>query len=99
AQIEEEAARVRARHAELTRRMQQLDADMAREQQMLADNADTLQRLASEEAALELENVSAAEREVLKRAAFDEAAAVLALSEAALEKLTAERAEAAAART
>ena len=57
-----------------------------------------LQRLDTEETALNLENASAAEREAWTRAAFDEATAVLALSEAALAKLTAERAEVAAAR-
>ncbi len=99
AQIEEEAARVRARHAELSRRIQQFDADIAREEQMVRDNADILQRLDAEEAALNLENASSVERETSTRAAFEEASAVLSLSEAALAKLTAERADAAAVRT
>ena len=97
-QIEEEAARVERRRAELARRLEQLDADVAREEQMVRDNADVLQRLDTEEATLNQENASSLEREISTRAAFEAASAALQLSEAALAKLTAERAEAAAAR-
>ena len=83
AQIEEEAGRIRARHAELDRRLEQFDADIAREEQMVRDNADILQRLTSEEAGLREESLSAAEREASTRAAFEKAATVLTLSEAA----------------
>ena len=99
AQIEEEAGRIRARQAEIEKRLAQFDADIVREEQMVRDNADTLQRLASEEASLNADNAGAAEREVTARAAFEEASAKLALSEAALSTLTAERAEASAARS
>ena len=44
---------MRARQAELDKRLAQLDADIAREQQMVRDNADILQRLADEEATLD----------------------------------------------
>lgn len=98
AQIEEEAGRIRARQAELDRRLQQLDGDLAREQRMVRDNADILERLAAEEAALNTENAGAAEREASTRAAFEQAASTLASSEARLAALTAERAEAAASR-
>ncbi|WP_376705621.1 chromosome segregation protein SMC [Mesorhizobium sp. ISC25] len=98
AQIEEEAGRIRARQAELDRRLQQLDGDLAREERMVRDNADILERLAAEEAALNAENAGAAEREASTRAAFEQAASTLALSEARLAALTAERAEAAASR-
>ncbi|MER8835580.1 chromosome segregation protein SMC [Mesorhizobium sp. M0909] len=98
AQIEEEAGRIRARQAELDRRLQQLDGDLAREQRMVRDNADILERLAAEEAALNAENAGAAEREASTRAAFEQAASTLASSEARLAALTAERAEAAASR-
>lgn len=98
AQIEEEAGRIRARQTELERRLQQLDADMAREERMVRDNAEVLERLAAEEAALNAENAGAAEREAAIRAAFEQAAAILATSEAKLSALTAEKAEAAAAR-
>ncbi|MER9235187.1 chromosome segregation protein SMC [Mesorhizobium sp. M0622] len=98
AQIEEEAGRIRARQAELDRRLQQLDGDLAREERMVRDNADILERLAAEEAALNAENAGAAEREASTRAAFEQAASTLAVSEARLAALTAERAEAAASR-
>ncbi|MER9246685.1 chromosome segregation protein SMC [Mesorhizobium sp. M0590] len=98
AQIEEEAGRIRARQAELDRRLQQLDGDLAREERMVRDNADILERLAAEEAALNAENAGAAEREASTRAAFEQAASTLASSEARLAALTAERAEVAASR-
>ncbi|RWC76562.1 MAG: chromosome segregation protein SMC [Mesorhizobium sp.] len=97
-QIEEEAGRIRARQAELERRLQQLDGDIAREERMVRDNADVLERLRAEEAALNSENAGAAEREATTRAAFEQAASTLAQSEAKLAALTAERAEAAASR-
>ncbi|MBZ9964994.1 chromosome segregation protein SMC [Mesorhizobium sp. BR1-1-2] len=97
-QIEEEAGRIRARQAELERRLQQLDGDIAREERMVRDNADILERLRTEEAALNSENAGAAEREATTRAAFEQAAATLSQSEARLAALTAERAEAAASR-
>ncbi|PDQ17984.1 chromosome segregation protein SMC, partial [Mesorhizobium sanjuanii] len=98
AQIEEEAGRIRARQAELDRRLQQLDGDIAREERMVRDNADILERLRTEEAELNSENAGAAEREATTRAAFEQAASTLAGSEAKLAALTAERAEAAASR-
>ncbi|WP_027058156.1 chromosome segregation protein SMC [Mesorhizobium loti] len=97
-QIEEEAGRIRARQAELERRLQQLDGDIAREERMVRDNADILERLRTEEATLNSENAGAAEREATTRAAFEQAAATLSQSEAKLAALTAERAEAAASR-
>jgi len=99
AQIEEEAGRVRARQAELDKRITQLDADIAREEQMVRDNADILQRLQDEERALNSENAGADEREVSTRGAFEEASATLVQSETALARATAERAEAAAQRS
>ncbi|UCI18542.1 chromosome segregation protein SMC [Mesorhizobium sp. B2-1-8] len=97
-QIEEEAGRIRTRQAELERRLQQFDGDIAREERMVRDNADVLERLRAEEAALNSENAGAAEREATTRAAFEQAASTLAQSEARLAALTAERAEAAASR-
>src|SRR5690606_4875355 len=52
AQLEEEANRIRARAAELGKRIEQLDADVAREEQMVRDNAEILARLDAEEAEL-----------------------------------------------
>lgn len=97
-QIEEEAGRIRARQAELDRRLQQLDGDITREERMVRDNADILERLAAEEAVLNTENAGAADREASTRAAVEQAASTLAASEAKLAGLTAERAEAAASR-
>ncbi|QKC91452.1 chromosome segregation protein SMC [Mesorhizobium sp. NZP2234] len=97
-QIEEEAGRIRNRQAEIERRLQQLDGDIAREERMVRDNADVLERLRTEEAVLNSENAGAAEREATTRAAFEQAASTLAQSEAKLAALTAERAEAAASR-
>jgi chromosome segregation protein len=97
-QIEEEAGRIRARQLELDRRLQQLDGDIVREERMVRDNADILDRLAAEEAALNTENAGAADREASTRAAVEQAASTLAASEAKLAGLTAERAEAAASR-
>ncbi|HEY4193022.1 MAG TPA: chromosome segregation SMC family protein, partial [Mesorhizobium sp.] len=98
-QIEEEAGRISQRQAELDRRLQQLDGDIVREERMVRDNADILERLAGEEQALAAENAGAAEREANTRAAFEQAATTLELSEAKLTALTAEKAEAAASRT
>ncbi|MGB3500430.1 MAG: chromosome segregation SMC family protein, partial [Mesorhizobium sp.] len=98
-QVEEEAQRLRARHSELEKRIAQLDADIAREEQMVRDNAEILKRLDDEEANLRREDEGSAERELEKRAALEEAASRLALSEGALSTLTSERAEASAQRT
>jgi chromosome segregation protein len=98
AQLEEEANRIRARQAELDKRIAQLDADIAREERLLSDNADVLQRLGDEEATLTAENAGATDREAELAAAVEDAAARLNVSEAALAALTAERAEATAAR-
>ena len=98
-QLEEEAGRINSRQSELDRRLQQLDADIAREQRMIGDNAAILSRLDAEEKALNDENAGATDRETHTRAAFEEAMATLALTEAELGRVTAERAEAAAGRT
>ena len=100
AQIEEEAGRIRARQAELDKRSPQLDADIAREEQMVRDNADMLQRLDDGRGRAE-------RRECRRGGARGQAPARRSkrprrrspLSEAALAALTAERAEAAAARS
>jgi chromosome segregation protein len=97
-QIDDEAGRVRTRLAELAKRVAQLDADMERERQMLADNDAILARLSDEERDLRAANAGATEAETRARAALDEAESVLSLSEASLSQATAARAEAAAAR-
>ncbi|MDI6026624.1 chromosome segregation protein SMC [Corticibacterium sp. UT-5YL-CI-8] len=99
AQIEEEANRIAARQRELDHRLEQFDADIAREERLVAENAGILDRLADEEAELSEVDASGDEREAATREAMEDAAAALAESETALAALTAERAEVAAART
>jgi chromosome segregation protein len=81
------------------RRIEQLDADIAREEQLLADNAEVLSRLEDEEKALNEANEGASENELKSREAFEKATAIVQTSEEALQEITAERAEANAART
>ncbi len=96
-QLENEAARLQARQGELSRRLQQFGADMARERQLMLDDADSLARLADEEMALTAEETGAPGREADLLADYDAAATRLASSEGALGDWTARRAEAAAA--
>ncbi len=98
-QLEEEAGRINSRQSELERRLQQLDADIAREQRMIGDNAAILSRLDAEERSLRDENDGAADREEATRVALEEAMATLSSTEAELGRATAERAEAAAGRS
>ncbi|MBI1622011.1 chromosome segregation protein SMC [Aquamicrobium zhengzhouense] len=97
-QLEDEASRMRARAAELQKRLSQFDDDIAREERMVRDNSEVLARLDEEERALNAEDAGSSEREAQTRAEFEEAQARLSASEAALAKLTSERAEAAATR-
>ena len=98
-QIEEEAARLAERQAELTKRLAQLDADILRENQIIADNAEILARLEEEERTLNAEQAGAADREVEAKAAFDRAGEKLRASEADLATITALRAQATAERS
>jgi chromosome segregation protein len=99
AQIDDEEQRMRNRQSELERRASQLTADLDRENKMLRDNADIVERLAKEENTLRAEEAGSAEREISTKAAFQQATATLLLSETALSALTAERAEASAQRS
>ncbi|MGV1801909.1 chromosome segregation SMC family protein [Agrobacterium vitis] len=97
-QLEEDAGRLFKRRDELTRRLLQLEEDIAREQRLVDDNAEILERLAAEEAELdEVLTESGQEADDL-RIAFEEASATLADSEARFAAATADRAEAAAGR-
>jgi len=98
AQLEEEARRILSRQSELDRRLEQFDADIAREERMVRENADILERLAEEKSLLLDENAGSDERAESTRAALEAASETLAASEDALSRLTAERAEAAASR-
>ena len=97
-QLEEDAGRLFKRRDELTRRLTQLDEDIRREERLVADNAQILDRLAAEET--ELEEVlaeSGREAEDL-RIAFEETSESLSATEKRFAAVTAERAEAAAGR-
>ncbi len=97
-QLEEEASRMARRRDELERRLLQLSGDIAREEQLLADNARFLSELDAEEADLAAEVEGAAERAEELAAAVAEAGGDLAEAESVFSALTAERAEAAASR-
>jgi chromosome segregation protein len=93
-QLEDEETRVRARRAELDRRLQQLADDTAREQALLDDNAGLLERLAAEEAALKAEDAGADAREAALRAEVERGTIATAAAQEALSAVTAERAAA-----
>lgn len=97
-QLDQEAERIRARRSELFKRLEQMAADIVREEQMVRENADILARLDEEERALNSDNDTAGDREIETREAFEEADSRLKVSEANLARVTAERAEAVAQR-
>ncbi len=97
-QLDEEASRLLKRRDELTRRLAQLGEDIRREESMVADNAEVLERLAAEETELEEILADAGRYGEEARETFEAAAATLAESEKRFAALTAERAEAAAGR-
>ena len=98
-QLEEEAGRVRSRRIELEKRLAQFDADIEREEHMVRDNADVVQRLNEEEASLTADDVNTDEREAKALAAVETTRQSLNERETALSKLTLERAAAMAAHT
>ncbi|MDN2566836.1 chromosome segregation protein SMC [Aquibium sp. A9E412] len=98
-QAEAEARRVRERCAELVKRLEQFDADIARERQLVDDNAEVLQRLDAEEAELAAAAADETGRIEAARQAHDAAAERVAACEEASARATAERAEAAATRS
>ncbi|WP_265515780.1 chromosome segregation protein SMC [Nitratireductor luteus] len=98
-QMEQEATRIRNRAAELEKRVEQMNADMAREEQMVRDNADILKRLAEEEAGLREAEAGAGGREEEARKTLAEISEDLADKEDALSQLTARKAEASAVRS
>ncbi|MCD2180804.1 chromosome segregation SMC family protein [Rhizobium sp. GN54] len=98
AQLEEDAGRLLRRRDELARRLAQLSEDIAREEAMVADNAQALERLAEEEQEICDILGEADDRAAAAREAMDEAAHRLSASEQVLGEITAERAEAQAVR-
>ncbi|KAG1648939.1 Chromosome partition protein Smc [Nymphon striatum] len=98
-QLDSEAGRLRARKAEYEQRIAQLSEDIAREERMVAENADILTRLAQEETTLKSQEEGASDREAALALKVEEAKKASEVSEADLATLTAERAEALALRT
>ncbi|NML74476.1 chromosome segregation protein SMC [Rhizobium sp. S-51] len=97
-QLDEEASRLLRRRDELTRRLAQLSGDIRREERLVADNAEVIERLTSEEAELEDILADSGRYGEEARIAFEAAAATLSESEKRFAALTSERAEAAAGR-
>lgn len=98
-QLDEEASRIKARKLEYEQRLVQLTEDIAREDRMIAENADILARLDTEEQTLKAAEEGASDREAALAAKVDEARTASEASENQLSALTAERAEAQALRT
>jgi chromosome segregation protein len=98
AQLEEDAGRILRRRDELQRRLSQLAEDIIREERLVADNAGILARLDEEESELADLLAEAGERAEEARERLAEATEALGESERQLGLLTAEKAEAQAAR-
>ncbi len=89
-QLDEEARRMAARRDELTARQTQLEADIAREEQMIAENSDIISHLDREEKQLKAETEGRAEKETATKEKLEAATAQLTESEGNLSKLTQE---------
>jgi len=97
-QLEEDAGRILRRRDELQRRLSQLAEDIIREERLVADNSGILARLDEEESELRDLLAEAGERAEEARERLADASEALAESERQLGLLTAEKAEAQAAR-
>lgn len=96
--LDTEERRIRDRFTELDGRLAQLGDDIAREEQMLADNGAILVRLDDEENALTAANAAMVERQASAGERWQAAQTTLGESESGLGKLTEELAEITAAR-
>ncbi len=97
-QLDQENERIRQRRDELIRRLEQLTADILREENMLRENADILERLDNEEQELIEAVENAGDRDAELNELYQDAAEKLKMNEDALASLTAKRAEALAER-
>lgn len=95
-QLEEEENRNRQRQSELMRRLEQLEGDIMREEQLAADNAQMLEQLDAEDEILHLEAENAHESEAELAARLEELESILAASETKSAELTRKRAQAGA---
>ncbi len=88
-QAQDEAKRIKRRIGDIQGRIEQLEADIAREERMVAENSDIIGHLDREEAQLRAEEDTRAERETDLAAAVETATARLQEAEAAGADMTA----------
>lgn len=93
AQLEEEVSRLEFRRVELENRHNQLTQDLSREEQILADNNQTLAALDQEQAELEEQSQRVSEIEAQSKQALETATSTLSKSEAEFSDLTVKLAE------
>lgn len=98
AEIDAEEKRAKERLAELDRRLVQIEADIVREERLIADNGDALARLETEASHLQAEDATGSERALEARARLAGAETTLAIADADLAAATAVEAETAARR-
>ncbi|MGU3574715.1 chromosome segregation protein SMC [Brucellaceae bacterium C25G] len=91
-QLDQEAERIRQRRFDLMKRLEQLSADLKREEQLLRENADIMTQLDDEAQALQDAQSSASERDIELQSLFNAAEQKLHQSEALLAEVTTERA-------
>ncbi len=96
--LDREEARAKERQQELERRLEQLDKDLERERDTIAEAQEILRKLEAEEAELDQALAGRAEAEPAARQAAEEKAATLGQAEAAHTSLMSELAEARAKR-
>ena len=89
-QLDEEAKRIEKRKQELVARATQLEADIKREEEMIAENGDIIAHLAREETQLTSETNGREEKEQETKARLEKATADLAESELELSAITQE---------
>jgi chromosome segregation protein len=97
-ELDSEERRIKERLQDLERRLVQLDEDVVREQRMVSENDEVLERLAEERAELAEENETVLERAELAREKVVEIGEVLAGHETALTDVTSAQARATAER-
>jgi len=87
-QIEEEISRIEGRNVELQNRVSQLSSDIVREEQIVADNTNTLENLNAEEADLQEQSRKVGETEVQSKQELELATKALGESETSFSELT-----------
>ena len=87
-QLDEEAKRAEKRKQEIAARATQLESDIQREEQMVAENSDIIAHLEREEKQLTSETEGREERETATKAKLETATSELAESEQSLNKMT-----------